>query len=293
MVVLEVKKLGKKYSGNDFYSLKDADFRIVDGEIVGLVGKNGSGKSTLLKCIAKSQRPSHGQIFIDTQDIYSGKGMLDNFGIMIDPVFFPQISVLENLKLYLKIHQKEEYDSNIEYILRLVGLWDARYRKPKDFSFGMKQRTALAIALITEPKFLLLDEPFVGLDPIGVKNLLAILKEWAVSKQTSMLISSHQLSELEELCDRFLFIEAGVISEANPADAEKICVELISPIREKRLLEQLSAYDSISFEGRLLEIPVDMNEYDLNHVFKVLAEENKIKSVLSKRDHLQKLFVED
>ncbi len=77
--------------------------------------------------------------------------------------------------------------------MKLVELWEARNRKPKGFSFGMKQRTALAIALVAEPDFLILDEPFVGLDPIGVQKLIDILKQWSSERQISMLISSHQL----------------------------------------------------------------------------------------------------
>ena len=141
---------------------------------------------------------------------------------MIEPVFFPQISVEENVKLYLKIHKKEQYQDNIEKTLKLVGLWEAKNRKPVDFSFGMKQRTALALALVTEPRFVLLDEPFVGLDPIGVRNLLDILKQWSKVNKTSMIIFSHQLAELEELCTRYLFIESGTIDDKISAEHNSI-----------------------------------------------------------------------
>ena len=207
MAIIEVKGLGKKYKGNAFYSLETATFTIEEGDIIGLVGKNGSGKSTLLKILAKSQNPTEGNVFFNGRDIFKEDNILKDFGIMIEPVFFPQISVEENLKLYLKIHKKEQYQDNIEKILKLVGLWEAKDRKPIDVSFGMKQRTALALALVTEPQFVLLDEPFVGLDPIGVKNLLEILKQWSKVNKTSMIISSHQLAELEDLCTRYLFIE--------------------------------------------------------------------------------------
>ncbi|MCU0082692.1 ABC transporter ATP-binding protein [Streptococcus danieliae] len=293
MAFLEVKHLSKKYAGNDFYSLKDASFTIDQGEIVGLVGKNGSGKSTLLKCIAKSQFPTQGEILFQDQNLYAEEDMLEDFGIMIDPVFFPQISVLENLQLFLKIHQKEHYSNNIKSILELVGLWDARYRKPKDFSFGMKQRTALALALITEPSFILLDEPFVGLDPIGVQHLLQILKNWAQTKKTAMLVSSHQLSELEELCQRFLFIDRGQISEATPAEQKTILIELALPIQETELAQQLANLGARSSSDQIVEIPTDILLSERNQIFQLLAQAKLIKGVLSKRDHLETLFVED
>lgn len=241
MAIIEVKGLGKKYKGNAFYSLENATFTIEEGDIIGLVGKNGSGKSTLLKILAKSQNPTEGNVFFNGRDIFKEDNILKDFGIMIEPVFFPQISVEENLKLYLKIHKKEQYQDNIEKILKLVGLWEAKDRKPIDFSFGMKQRTALALALVTEPQFVLLDEPFVGLDPIGVKNLLEILKQWSKVNKTSMIISSHQLAELEDLCTRYLFIESGIIDDKISTEQNSIIIELNEIFRDEdnHLIENL------------------------------------------------------
>ena len=241
MAIIEVKGLGKRYKGNDFYSLKNANFTIEEGDIVGLVGKNGSEKSTLLKLLAKSQNPTEGTVFFNGKDIFKEDNILRDFGIMIEPVFFPQISVEENVKLYLKIHKKEQHQDNIEKTLKLVGLWEAKNRKPVDFSFGMKQRTALALALVTEPRFVLLDEPFVGLDPIGVRNLLDILKQWSKVNKTSMIIFSHQLAELEELCTRYLFIESGTIDDKISAEHNSIIIELNEMISEEdgHLIENL------------------------------------------------------
>lgn len=200
--MLKINNLSKQFPGNDFYSLQDVTMEIKKGEIVGLIGKNGAGKSTLMKMMAKSLKPTSGTITYYDVDINSRDNILVDFGIMIDPVFYPEMSVVDNLKFYLKLHGKEELYPNIESTLKLVELWEARHRKPKGFSFGMKQRTALAIALVAEPDFLILDEPFVGLDPIGVQKLIDILKKWSSERQISMLISSHQLGELEALCSR-------------------------------------------------------------------------------------------
>ena len=274
MAILEVKGLGKKYKGNAFYSLENANFTIEEGDIIGLVGKNGSGKSTLLKILAKSQNPTEGTVFFNGRDIFKEDNILKDFGIMIEPVFFPQISVEENLKLYLKIHKKEQYQDNIEKILKLVGLWEAKDRKPIDFSFGMKQRTALALALVTEPQFVLLDEPFVGLDPIGVKNLLEILKQWSKVNKTSMIISSHQLAELEDLCTRYLFIESGIIDD-------------------NHLIENLVKKYSLKYSENNIEIDNSVNNEALNSILEQLAVAKLINNVLSKKDSLERLFVEE
>lgn len=295
MAIIEVKELGKKYSGNDFYSLKAANFTIEEGDIIGLVGKNGSGKSTLLKLLAKSQHPTDGTVLFNGKDIFKEDNILKDFGIMIEPVFFPQISVEENLKLYLTIHQKKQYQDNIENTLKLVGLWEAKDRKPRDFSFGMKQRTALALALITKPQFVLLDEPFVGLDPIGVKNLLEILKQWSQVNKTAMIISSHQLAELEELCTRYLFIEAGIIDDKISREQNSIIVELNEELKDKerQLIENFVKHYHLRYGENHIEINHSVDNEALNATLEQLAAAKLIKNVLSKKDSLERLFWEE
>ena len=295
MVIIEVKGLGKKYKGNAFYSLENATFTIEEGDIIGLVGKNGSGKSTLLKILAKSQNPTEGNVFFNGRDIFKEDNILKDFGIMIEPVFFPQISVEENLKLYLKIHKKEQYQDNIEKILKLVGLWEAKDRKPIDFSFGMKQRTALALALVTEPQFVLLDEPFVGLDPIGVKNLLEILKQLSKVNKTSMIISSHQLAELEDLCTRYLFIESGIIDDKISTEQNSIIIELNEIFRDEdnHLIENLVKKYSLKYSENNIEIDNSVNNEALNSILEQLAVAKLINNVLSKKDSLERVFVEE
>ena len=285
MAIIEVKGLGKRYKGNDFYSLKNANFTIEEGDIVGLVGKNGSGKSTLLKLLAKSQNPTEGTVFFNGKDIFKEDNILRDFGIMIEPVFFPQISVEENVKLYLKIHKKEQYQDNIEKTLKLVGLWEAKNRKSVDFSFGMKQRTALALALVTEPRFVLLDEPFVGLDPIGVRNLLDILKQWSKVNKTSMIIFSHQLAELEELRTRYLFIESGTIDDKISAEHNSIIIELNEMISEEdgHLIENLVKNYYLKYSENCIEIDNSVNNEALNAILEQLAVAKLIKNVLSKK----------
>ena len=281
MAIIEVKGLGKKYKGNAFYSLENATFTIEEGDIIGLVGKNGSGKSTLLKILAKSQNPTEGNVFFNGRDIFKEDNILKDFGIMIEPVFFPQISVEENLKLYLKIHKKEQYQDNIEKILKLVGLWEAKDRKPIDFSFGMKQRTALALALVTEPQFVLLDEPFVGLDPIGVKNLLEILKQWSKVNKTSMIVSSHQLAELEDLCTRYLFIESGIIDDKISTEQNSIIIELNEIFRDEdnHLIENLVKKYSLKYSENNIEIDNSVNNEALNSILEQLAVAKLINNV--------------
>lgn len=288
--MLKIENLSKQFKGNDFYSLSDVSLEIGKGEIVGLIGKNGAGKSTLMKMMAKSQRPTSGTITYRGIDINSKDNVLEDFGIMIDPVFYPEMSVMDNLKFYLKLHGKQELYPNIEKTLRLVELWEARNRKPKGFSFGMKQRTALAIALVAEPDFLILDEPFVGLDPIGVQKLIDILKQWSSERQISMLISSHQLGELEALCNRYVYIEGGKLVDSFEGEKQPSVVVHLHPSANTALLDSYLSSD-VMLEGRLSDISTASSRSTLNEIFKVLAENDMIESIDVKENHLKEVFM--
>ena len=288
--MLKIENLSKKFPGNDFYSLSDVSLEIEKGEIVGLIGKNGAGKSTLMKMMAKSQKPTSGKISYNGTDINSNDNVLEDFGIMIEPVFYPEMSVIDNLKFYLKLHGKKELYPNIERTLKLVELWESRNRKPKGFSFGMKQRTALAIALVAEPDFLILDEPFVGLDPVGVQKLIDILKKWSSERQISMLISSHQLGELEALCNRYIYIEGGKLAESFIGKAQpSLVVHLNSKSHMCNLKDHIS--QGITLRDGLLDIPISVDKEALNDIFGVLASESLIESIEVKENHLKEVFM--
>lgn len=287
--MLTIKNLSKQFAGNDFYSLKDVSLEIKKGEIVGLIGKNGAGKSTLMKLMAKSLKPTTGTITYNGVDIHTADNLLKDFGIMIDPVFYPEMSVIDNLKFYLTLHGRTEMFPNIEKTLKLLDLWEAHNRKPKGFSFGMKQRTALAIAMVAEPDFLILDEPFVGLDPVGVQQLIDILKSWSQERNISMLISSHQLGELEALCERYVYIEKGQLAdEFAGQSAPSVLVEVNSRADK----EALSAYltEAITLDGDILEISTQASSGELNAVLAYLASQNLISKLHVKENHLKEIF---
>lgn len=289
--MLTIHNLSKKFAGNDFYSLKNVNLEINKGEIVGLIGKNGAGKSTLMKLIAKSLKPTEGEIYYNEVELSSKDCLLQDVGIMIDPVFYPEMTVEDNLKFYLRLHNKKELFTNIESTLRLVELWEVRKRKPKNFSFGMKQRTALAIALVAEPNFLILDEPFVGLDPIGVQKLILILKEWASQRKISMLISSHQLSELESLCERYVYIESGCLAdEFSKPSGRDVLIELIDDVNSSILESYLS--DTVYLEEQYLVLSSQSSREELNKVLKFLSEKQMISSISMKENQLKDIFME-
>jgi len=207
--MIEISKLCKSYKNKEV--LKGIDLSINKGEVIGLVGKNGVGKTTLMKCIAKQLMPTTGTVFVDGKDMSMYASHPGNIGFLMNPVFFEHLNAYDNLKFFLKINGKGQYIDNIDDALRDVDLYEARTQNPKFFSFGMKQRLGLAMCLIDRPDYLLLDEPFVGLDPDGLKDLICLIKTLCQKRNVAVLISSHQLSELRNVCQTFFMMVEGTL----------------------------------------------------------------------------------
>ena len=147
----------------------------------------------------------------------------------------------------------------------------------------------MAIALVAEPDFLILDEPFVGLDPIGVQKLIDILKKWSNERQISMLISSHQLGELEALCERYVYIEAGHLADAFDGAT---CPSLLVYLNETKNLEVIQALlsDDVSLEGHVLDISTKIATEEINEIFKTLGNHALIEKIEVKENHLKEIF---
>ncbi|MDU3211644.1 MULTISPECIES: ABC transporter ATP-binding protein [Anaerococcus] len=287
-MLLEVNHLSKKYKTNDFYSLDDVSFGLEKGEILGLIGRNGAGKSTLLKLISKSIKPTNGDVLYLGESLYDKDNRLDDFGILIETVFYPDLTVVENLDFYLDIHNKTQYKENIEPTLELLDLWKRKDDYPSRFSYGMKQRLALSMALVAEPEILLLDEPFVGLDPTGVNKLINILKEWSEDRKVSMIVSSHQLGELETLCNRFIYINQGKLSQSFNNEKNK---KLIIKLKKSKQIKNLDdSAIKILDEGKALEIDKSINIDKLNGLLADLASSNCILNISEKADDINRYF---
>lgn len=280
--MIQVKDLSKKYKGANKYSLKNVSFEIADGEMVGLIGKNGAGKSTLLKSICKFITPSDGEIFIGGNNISDKDYRLEDTGILLEPVFFPYMSAYDNLAYYLKIHNKEQYLPEIEETLELVGLSKNRDEKPTGFSFGMKQRLGLAQALIGHPKMLVLDEPFVGLDPVGVKDIITVLKKKVKEEGMQAIISSHQLFELDELCERVLVLFNGELVFDGVTDhTQKLLITLDGDYKGEDV-------DGIEETEDNSVIEASMEEAD--KIMRYILKNNKVIKIENKKNPLEQFF---
>lgn len=284
--MLAVKNLSKQYKNSEVFALKDVSFSIAKGEMVGLIGKNGSGKTTLIKAISKFIQPTLGEVFLNDEDIFQKDNIHQDTGILLEPVFYPQLTAYENLTFYLEVNDQLKYSDRIDSILKTVGLANSAHKKPRDYSFGMKQRLGLAISLITDPKLLVLDEPFVGLDPVGVQDLIEILKNWVETRQVIVMISSHQLNELEELCDRFLILEDGELKHDGLLQRRK----LYTFILDHDYKNEIKEINQIKLNSSQNEVTVDLGDQSLVEVINLLSEQYEVQDIDVQNDQFNQFF---
>lgn len=212
--ILDVRNLQKGYKKTPV--LKDVSFRIKQGHILGLIGKNGAGKTTLMKSILGLNTNYQGEIvFHGKKLIPSDETMKTEVGSLVDVNFYDDMTAYQNLKVIMMLTKAVpvvEQDKRIHELLSFVGLETSGKKSVRSFSFGMKQRLALAQAIITKPVLLILDEPFVGLDPIGIEDVKDLLRKLCRENKTSIIFSSHQLTEVCDLADDIVILNDGVIS---------------------------------------------------------------------------------
>lgn len=211
--MITINNLSKRYTKCKKNTLDNVNLNIGTGEIVGLVGKNGAGKTTLLKCLTNMTNITSGSIFIDNINISNDSAIFKRVGLLMEPVFFEHLSAYDNIKFFLEINNNQDYITRIDEILEFVGLIDFKDKSPKNFSFGMKQKLGLSMCLIDEPDYLFMDEPFIGLDIDGINELTSVILMWAKRRKITAIISSHQLYELSNICNRYILINDGQVKE--------------------------------------------------------------------------------
>lgn len=207
-VILRTNHLTKHYGHHT--AVHDLSMTIHQGDIYGFIGKNGAGKTTLIRIIAGLAAPDDGQILLfGKPDLLKGRKRIGT--VIESPALYPGMTARENMIAQCKLQNADL--SQIEPILKLVGLHDTGKKKAKQFSLGMKQRLAIGLALIGNPEFLLLDEPTNGLDPEGIREIRELILKLNKDRKITVLISSHILGELSKLATRYGIIHEGRLLE--------------------------------------------------------------------------------
>ena len=194
----------------------------MEGDILGFIGPNGAGKTTTIKLILGLQSITSGKVYINGYDIEENlKKAIENVGTIVEsPDLYMYMSGYENLKLVANLYKNVD-KKRIDEIVKLVGLENRIKDKVSKYSLGMRQRLGIAQALLHRPKLLILDEPTNGLDPEGIKEVKVLLKKLAEQENMAILISSHNLAELDTFCNKISIIKNGEIVETNDIDTFK------------------------------------------------------------------------
>jgi bacitracin transport system ATP-binding protein len=210
--VLRTTGLTKKYKHHTV--VEDVHISVKKGEIYGFLGQNGAGKTTTIRMIMGLVKPTSGQIELFGEQVVPGRSALfEKIGSIIEiPGAYPNLTAAENLDIHRRLMGIGNKES-IEEALEQVGLLHTRNKKVKSFSLGMKQRLGIARALLHHPELLILDEPTNGLDPAGIKDIRHLIIELASKRQITVLVSSHILSEVQQMATKIGIIHEGRLVE--------------------------------------------------------------------------------
>ncbi|MGV3323435.1 ABC transporter ATP-binding protein [Streptococcus hyovaginalis] len=192
--------------------LKDISFEVASGEVVGLIGLNGAGKSTTINEIIGLLQPYQGTITLDGQQLLEDpQTYRSKIGYIPEtPILYEELTLREHLQTVTLAYGLEDYDSLQDKLLKLFRLEDKLDWYPVNFSKGMKQKVMIIAALLIEPSLLIVDEPFLGLDPLAIRDLTQLIQE-EKEKGTAILMSTHVLDSAEKMCDRFVILHHGQV----------------------------------------------------------------------------------
>ena len=215
--ILETQKLTKRYGTKD--AAKDIDLHIREGQIYGLIGRNGAGKTTIMRMISGLSTPTSGDYTLFGKTGFEKGKMLKNVGVLIEaPGLYPKLSAYENLKIKC-IGAGIKPKGYVEELLKTIGLENTDLKKPAgSYSLGMRQRLGIGLALVGDPKILVLDEPINGLDPQGIAEVRQTLVKLRDEKGITIMISSHILDELAKVADCFGIINEGTLLDEFTAE---------------------------------------------------------------------------
>ena len=210
-VVIEINSLSKMYKNN--LAVKDINFKISKGSIIGLLGPNGCGKSTTIGMMLGLIKPTSGEVLINNKNIEKDRtDLLQKMNFISPYIELPKkLTIEENLKVYGRMYGVKNLKDKIAELMEKLNLVEFKKRKTGELSSGQKNRVSLAKALINDPEILLLDEPTASLDPDVGDYVRGIIENFASNNKKTILIASHNMNEVERLCDEVLMMKNGQI----------------------------------------------------------------------------------
>lgn len=294
--VLKTCNLTKQYKENT--AVDSLNMNILKGDIYGLLGENGAGKTTIMRMILGLIKPTNGSVELFGEELTEDKKhILARVGSIIEfPGFYGNLTAVENLNIHRKLMGIPD-ESRIREVLEIVGLTEVANKMAKDFSLGMKQRLGIARALLHNPEFLVLDEPTNGLDPMGIMEIRKLILDLSKKRHITVLISSHILSEVQQLATRLGIMHKGkLLEEVDSEDLKKknrhyIDLKVGNDRETVVILEQkLGIKDYLISKAGEIKIYEKLNE--TSNINKALINNNiEVKEISLMRDSLESYFL--
>lgn len=291
--VLETKDLTKKIKGKII--VNDINIKVKKGEIYGLLGINGAGKTTTMSMITQLSQKTSGEIKIFGENIENNKKLYKKVGTIIEaPGFYGNLTGYENLKYFASLNGFNDSKMIIHALVTMNLQEEMMTKKVKNYSLGMKQRLALAEAIMNKPELLILDEPINGLDPMGISEIRGYIKKLSKEEGITILISSHILSEIEQLVDTIGIIHNGQLIEEMSMDkvhekTEKYTLFEVSNLEEASdILKYEFNISSEKIDNKYLKISCSNKNVIINNEF--IKNNIAVNQIRTSQDNLEEYF---
>ncbi len=277
-ILLEVNDLSKKFGA--FEAVKDLQFTVNEGDVYGFLGQNGAGKSTTLRMLLKLIKPTTGKIIFSGKTLNQGDNtLLQQTGAVIErPDLYKFLSAYNNLNIFAKMSGIKVTRTLLMDQLEMVGLAERAKDNVKTFSQGMKQRLGIAIALVHQPKLIILDEPTNGLDPQGIADMRNLILRLSKQMGKTVIVSSHLLAEIEVIANRMIIINKGKkIIEGNVADLldpAKTLVDISTTNDADTILQMQNTKWASMLQKTNTNIKIQVNKNEVPELVAALSEKN-------------------
>lgn len=289
--IIETKQLSKDFSGEA--AVNQLSIHVRKNEIYGFLGPNGAGKSTAIKMLLGLLQPTHGSIRLFDKNFDSNQiALLSSVGSLIEePSYYANLTGYENLEIIQRLLKLPK--ENIDKVLKIVKLYEQKDKLVKNYSLGMKQRLGIALAIIKFPKLLILDEPTNGLDPAGIQEIRELIKSLPQKYDMTVIISSHILSEIEQMATTVGIINKGkLLFEGQLTELEED-EKYLFETSDDALAEQLLMRKGFELEENQSIVLKDYNKANIAAAVKVLvANDIDIYQVRMVRKSLEEVFLD-
>jgi ABC-2 type transport system ATP-binding protein len=298
-VAIRIENLTKQFRGrfrSPVRAVNQLSLEVEAGQVYGFLGPNGAGKTTTIRMLLDLIRPSQGDVFMFGQNVRRDRSVLGRAGAMVEGAYFyPFLSGRRNLEVMALTSNLNVSEEHITALLKRVDMLERSDRRVKGYSTGMKQRLGLAAALLGDPDLIILDEPTNGLDPHGIHDVREVIRDLAEKHGKTVFLSSHQLSEVEQICSRVAIIDKGVVIR------EGLVKEIVSGKAQLRVmatpLDKATAILTEHWTTQVGTVPetllVNANTEDAPTIVEKLVEnECKVFEITTQRQSLEDYFIE-